>query len=116
MIMSRKVSLFLNFMLIMCAAITLCGENLIGDSSFEETREYSPTFFQVGEMHGKFKRIDPVTRILTLRQNALRFLAMKKNTEFLKRAIRTSCSALVRILCLLPTHAAFPHVKISNIK
>ena len=48
-ILSRKISLFLNFMLIMCAAITLYGENLIGDSSFEETREYRPTFFQVGE-------------------------------------------------------------------
>ena len=69
-----------------------------------------------GKIHGEFKRVDTFTQILTLRQNALRFLAMEKNTEFLKRAIRTSYPALVRILCLLPTHAAFPHVKISNIK
>lgn len=48
-IVRRKICLFWNIMLILCAGITLCGENLIGDSSFEEMREYRPTFFQVGE-------------------------------------------------------------------
>ena len=92
------------------------GQKAFGVRMFLEVAFEKLFELMIGEIHGEFKRIDPVTQILTLRQNALRFLAMKKNTEFLKRAIRTFALASVQILCLLPTHAAFPHVKISKIK
>ena len=64
----------------------------------------------IGKIHGEFKRIDPVAKILAFRQNALRFLAVKKYAEFAKGAIWTFYPASVRILWLRPTHVAFPIV------
>lgn len=48
---------------------------------------------------------------------AVLMMVMLPKISFLsKTALRIYYPTLVQILCLLPTHAAFPHVKISNIK
>lgn len=64
----------------------------------------------IGKIHGEFKRINPVAKILAFRQNAFRILAVKKNAEFAKGAIWAFYSVSVRILRLRPTHAASPMV------
>jgi len=64
----------------------------------------------IGKIHGEFKRIDPIAKVLAFRQNALRFLAVKKYAEFAKGAIWAFYSVSVRILWLRPTHVAFPMV------
>ena len=64
----------------------------------------------IGEIHGEFKCVRTFTQILTFRQNALRFLAVKKYAEFAKGAIWTFFPASVQILWLRPTHVAFPMV------
>ena len=64
----------------------------------------------IGEIHGEFKRIDPIAKVLAFRQNALRFLAVKEYAEFAKGTIWAFHPVSVRILWLRPTHVAFPMV------